>query len=226
VVNNQIGFTTMPLYSRSGPYPTDVAKTLAAPIFHVNGDDPEAVVHVARIATEFRQKFGKDVVIDIVCYRRYGHNEGDEPMFTQPLMYKKIAGHDTTRTLYARRLAAEGVLDDAGARALEAEVTGHLQAAFDDVANYTPQGPDMFGGAWEGLTHAHGTARRGRTAVAVGDLEAVGRALTTMPAGLLIVIIALSSYSTGRSIISARGMVSSVSSNSASTSMPVLTRSR
>jgi 2-oxoglutarate dehydrogenase E1 component len=185
VVNNQIGFTTMPLYSRSGPYPTDVAKTLAAPIFHVNGDDPEAVVHVARIATEFRQKFGKDVVIDIVCYRRYGHNEGDEPMFTQPLMYKKIAGHDTTRTLYARRLAAEGVLDDAGARALEAEVTGHLQAAFDDVANYTPQGPDMFGGAWEGLTHAHGTARRGRTAVAVGDLEAVGRALTTMPAGFV-----------------------------------------
>ena len=90
VVNNQIGFTTLPTYSRSGPYCTEVAKIVQAPILHVNGDDPEAVVHVSRIATEFRQHFKRDIVIDMFCYRRHGHNESDEPMFTQPLMYKKI----------------------------------------------------------------------------------------------------------------------------------------
>ncbi|MEO0633917.1 MAG: thiamine pyrophosphate-dependent enzyme, partial [Pseudomonadota bacterium] len=99
VVNNQIGFTTAPHFSRSSPYPTDNALVVEAPIFHVNGDDPEAVVHAAKVATEFRQKFGKDVVIDIFCYRRFGHNEGDEPMFTNPVMYKRIKGHKTTLTL-------------------------------------------------------------------------------------------------------------------------------
>jgi 2-oxoglutarate dehydrogenase E1 component len=110
VINNQIGFTTMPQYGRSGPYSTDVAKMLAAPIFHVNGDDPEAVVFVAKIATEFRQKFKKDVVIDMYCYRRYGHNEGDEPAFTQPIMYKKIATQDSSRSKYEKKLIAEGVV--------------------------------------------------------------------------------------------------------------------
>ncbi|MDP6405530.1 MAG: thiamine pyrophosphate-dependent enzyme, partial [Alphaproteobacteria bacterium] len=107
IVNNQIGFTTAPQYSRSSPYPSDVAKMVQAPILHVNGDDPESVVHVARIATEFRQEFGEDVVIDMFCYRRHGHNEGDEPAFTQPIMYRKIAQHPSSRQIYARRLAEE-----------------------------------------------------------------------------------------------------------------------
>ena len=119
VVNNQIGFTTLPTYSRSGPYCTEVAKIVQAPILHVNGDDPEAVVHVARIATEYRQHFKRDIVIDMFCYRRHGHNESDEPMFTQPLMYKEIGAHKTVKEVYAARLEAEGVVtaaDVAGAR--------------------------------------------------------------------------------------------------------------
>ena len=111
IVNNQIGFTTSPAYARSSPYPSDVARSVQAPIFHVNGDDPEAVVHVARLAAEFRQRFKKDVVIDLWCYRRHGHNEADEPSFTQPLMYRTIAQHPTTRQIYARRLVEERVLE-------------------------------------------------------------------------------------------------------------------
>src|SRR5919109_309530 len=112
IVNNQIGFTTYPRYSRSSPYPSDVAKMIEAPIFHVNGDDPEAVVFAAKVAIEFRQKFHKPVVIDMFCYRRYGHNEGDEPGFTQPVMYKRIGSHPSTLTLYSRRLISEGVITE------------------------------------------------------------------------------------------------------------------
>ena len=119
IVNNQIGFTTLPTYSRSGPYCTEVAKIVQAPIFHVNGDDPEAVVHVARIATEFRQHFKRDVVIDMFCYRRHGHNEADEPMFTQPLMYKEIGGHRTVKEVYAGQLEAEGVESAADVAAMD-----------------------------------------------------------------------------------------------------------
>ena len=118
IVNNQIGFTTSPAYARSSPYPSDVARGVQAPIFHVNGDDPEAVVHVARLAAEFRQRFKKDVVIDLWCYRRHGHNEGDEPSFTQPLMYRTIAQHPTTRQIYTQRLVEEGVISAAEAQAM------------------------------------------------------------------------------------------------------------
>ena len=108
IINNQIGFTTNPRFSRSSPYPSDVAKMIEAPIFHVNGDDPEAVVYAAKVAIEFRMKFHKPVVVDMFCYRRFGHNEGDEPAFTQPLMYRNIRTHKTTVQIYAERLIAEG----------------------------------------------------------------------------------------------------------------------
>ena len=112
IVNNQIGFTTTPAFARSSPYPSEVAKMVQAPIFHVNGDDPEAVVYGTRIATEFRLKFNRDVVIDLICYRRFGHNEGDEPSFTQPLMYKKIRSHPTTIKVYGEKLIREGSITE------------------------------------------------------------------------------------------------------------------
>ena len=142
IVNNQIGFTTSPNYSRSSPYPTDVAKMVMAPIFHVNGDDPEAVVHAARIATEFRQAFGTDAVIDMFCYRRFGHNEGDEPAFTQPLMYKAIAAHQSTSEIYARKLIAEGVFDEAGARQVIDDRLTYLDDEFEAGTSYRPNKAD------------------------------------------------------------------------------------
>ncbi|MEM8632933.1 MAG: thiamine pyrophosphate-dependent enzyme, partial [Pseudomonadota bacterium] len=131
VVNNQIGFTTAPHFSRSSPYPTDIALMVEAPIFHVNGDDPEAVVHAAKVATEFRQKFHKDVVLDIFCYRRFGHNEGDEPMFTNPIMYKKIKTHKTTLSLYTERLVKDGLIPEGEIEDMKAAFQAHLNEEFD-----------------------------------------------------------------------------------------------
>lgn len=181
VVNNQIGFTTMPQFSRSGPYPTDVAKLLSAPIFHVNGDDPEAVVHVARIASEFRQEFKKDVVLDLFCYRRYGHNEGDEPMFTQPLMYKKIKQHKTTRFLYAQKLIAEHVISQEEAQEMLDEANGYLEAAFEATTHYKQNKLNFLEGAWTGLNVAHGENRRGETALREDTLKALSGLLTKVP---------------------------------------------
>lgn len=186
VVNNQIGFTTMPKFSRSGPYCTDVAKMLAAPIFHVNGDDPEAVVHVARIATEFRQTFKRDVVIDMYCYRRHGHNEGDEPMFTQPLMYKKIKTQKTTRAQYGAQLVAEGVLSEDEAQNLVDEFDQYLEEAFEATKSYKPNKADFLGGAWEGMRIAHGTARRGETGLDEKLVKRLGEKLTEMPEGFAL----------------------------------------
>jgi 2-oxoglutarate dehydrogenase E1 component len=138
VVNNQIGFTTVPRSARSSPYPTDVAKMVQAPIFHVNGDDPEAVVHVARIATEYRQQFGKDVVIDMFCYRRHGHNEGDEPAFTQPLMYRAIRSHPTTRQVYAEKLVRDGIISKEDPDALVSEWDKRLEEAFEAANSFRP----------------------------------------------------------------------------------------
>ncbi len=188
VINNQIGFTTMPKFSRSGPYCTDVAKMLAAPIFHVNGDDPEAVVHVARIATEFRQQFKKDVVIDMFCYRRYGHNEGDEPAFTQPLMYKKIAKQESTSSIYENQLIAEKVITPEEGKAIRDEFTNYLDDAFEATKSYKPNEADFLGGAWEGFktTSEQEGARRGKTAVSKENLQEIGKLLTTVPDGFRI----------------------------------------
>ncbi len=182
VINNQIGFTTRPQFGRSGPYCTDVAKMLAAPIFHVNGDDPEAVVHVARIATEFRQQFNKDVVIDMWCYRRFGHNEGDEPAFTQPLMYKQIKEHKTTRELYAAQLVRENVITDAEGQAMVDEFNKYLEEAFEATKSYKPNKADYLEGKWSGMKVAYGDDRRGDTAITQSRLAELGKVLTTLPA--------------------------------------------
>jgi len=181
VVNNQIGFTTSPRFSRSSTYCTDVAKVVSAPIFHVNSDDPEAVVHCARIAIEYRQKFKKDVVMDMICYRRHGHNEGDEPMFTQPTMYKKISGHPTTRDIYAKKLIAEGLITQEQAAQSIYDVKTDLDAAFEAAAGYKPNKADWFDGAWAGFSVATGDARRGDTSVTLERLKEVGQALTRVP---------------------------------------------
>ena len=186
IVNNQIGFTTSPNYSRSSPYPSDVAKMVQAPIFHVNGDDPEAVVHVARTAIEYRQLFRKDVVIDMFCYRRFGHNEGDEPSFTQPLMYRKIKDHPTTREIYARRLAAEGVLGEDEAEEIRNDFRRRLEQEFEASKSYKPNKADWLEGVWTGFEVASGDVRRGETVVDEEVLNEIGRVLSQRPENLNI----------------------------------------
>src|SRR5271166_520782 len=183
IVNNQIGFTTSPSAARSSPYPSDVAKGVQAPIFHVNGDDPEAVVEVARIATEYRQQFKKDVVIDLFCYRRHGHNESDEPAFTQPLMYRAIEHHPTTREIYSDRLVAAGVVDEAEVAAMASRFVADLEAQFAAAKGYRPNKADWLEGAWAGLHEAAGDDRGGDTGVAVEILRDVGHGLVTVPEG-------------------------------------------
>lgn len=186
VINNQIGFTTMPQYSRSGPYSTDVAKMVMAPIFHVNGDDPEAVVHVARIAIEFRQRFKKDVVIDMYCYRRFGHNEGDEPAFTQPLMYKKIRAHESTRDIYAKQLIAEKVISEDDSKKMTDEFITYLETAFEATKSYKPNKADYLEGSWSGFKVAYGEERRGTTAITDDMAQHVGKVITTVPDGFAL----------------------------------------
>jgi 2-oxoglutarate dehydrogenase E1 component len=183
IVNNQIGFTTSPKYSRSSPYPSDVALMVQAPIFHVNGDDPEAVVHAAKVATEYRQKFSKDVVIDMFCYRRYGHNEGDDPTMTQPIMYARIRDLPSTRELYARRLVETGVVDQAFVDRMVADLEAFLDREFDQAKSYKPEGADWLDGKWAGLGLPKDDERRGHTGVPVAKLRDLGRRLTEMPAG-------------------------------------------
>src|SRR5438309_2280381 len=164
IVNNQIGFTTYPRYSRSSPYPSDVAKMIAAPIFHVNGDDPEAVVFAAKVAIEYRQKFHKPVVLDMFCYRRFGHNEGDEPMFTQPLMYKKIRSHPSALEIYAKKLIAEEVVTEGEVEKMKVDWRARLDAEYEAT-----------GGDVE-------DARRGNTGVAIETLRDIGQKITAVPA--------------------------------------------
>jgi 2-oxoglutarate dehydrogenase E1 component len=164
-------------YSRSSPYPTDVGKMVQAPIFHVNGDDPEAVVHVARIATEFRQRFKKDVIIDMMCYRRHGHNESDEPSFTQPQMYRAIAQHPTTRQIYATKLVKDGALSADEAEAVARDFQAHLESQFEAAKGYKPNKADWLEGHWTGMKVASGEEVAAHdTAVPLEKLREVGAA--------------------------------------------------
>ena len=183
IINNQIGFTTNPRFSRSSPYPSDVAKMIEAPIFHVNGDDPEAVVYAAKVAIEFRMKFHKPVVIDMFCYRRFGHNEGDEPAFTQPIMYSTIRAHKTTVQLYADKLIAEGHLSQAEFDKLKSEWRANLENEWEVGQAYRPNKADWLDGAWSGLRTADSQdeMRRGKTAAPLKTLKEIGRKLTDVP---------------------------------------------
>ena len=186
VVNNQIGFTTAPHFSRSSPYPTDIALMVEAPIFHVNGDDPEAVVHAAKVATEFRQKFHKDVVIDIFCYRRFGHNEGDEPMFTNPIMYKKIKTHKTTLSLYTERLVKDGLIPEGEIEDMKAAFQAHLNTEFDAGKDYKPNKADWLDGRWSHLDKNKDEYVRGETAISPDTMAEIGNALTHAPQDIAV----------------------------------------
>ena len=183
VVNNQIGFTTTPAEYRSGHYCSDVAFMVEAPVFHVNGDDPEAVVFAARVATEYRQKFGKDVVLDIICYRRYGHNEGDDPSFTQPLMYQAINNRPSTRKIYADRLIAQGDLSEADVQKRMDDFYAKLDADFDEAKTYETKPPDWLQGVWEGLSlpSEKDPKRSAKTGVEIDRLSSIGKSITKVP---------------------------------------------
>jgi 2-oxoglutarate dehydrogenase E1 component len=184
IVNNQIGFTTAPKYSRSSPYPSDGALMVEAPIFHVNGDDPEATVFVVKVATEFRQKFGRDVVIDMFCYRRFGHNEGDDPTMTSPLMYARIKDHPTTREIYTRQLVSEGVVTEDEVNAWISEFEAFLDREFEAGKTFKPDKADWLDGKWSGLALPEGEERRGNTSVPIARLKSLGAAITAIPDGI------------------------------------------
>jgi len=184
IINNQIGFTTSPQFARNSPYPSDVAKGVQAPIFHVNGDDPEAVTFACKLAIEFRQKFDKDVVIDMWCYRRFGHNEGDEPSFTQPLMYAKIRQHPPVSALYAERLAREGVIDAGFVEETTNNFVDHLESEFEAAKSYKPNEADWFSGRWSGFNKPvdpESARRNVPTGIDRKLFDSLGRTLTTVP---------------------------------------------
>ncbi|MEY4240231.1 MAG: hypothetical protein RL339_2832 [Pseudomonadota bacterium] len=189
IINNQIGFTTSPQFSRGSPYPSDVAKGVQAPILHVNGDDPEAVTFACKLAIDYRQTFGRDIVVDMWCYRRFGHNEGDEPGFTQPLMYQKIRAHPGVSTLYAGRLVSQGVIDKDWAAEAEMRFVAALEQEFDASKGYKANEADWFAGRWTGLNKPADpeTARRNvPTGIEQKLFDSLGRTLTTVPEGLTI----------------------------------------
>ena len=184
IVNNQIGFTTSPAYSRTSPYPTDIALMVEAPIFHVNGDDPEAVVHAAKVATEYRQQFHKDVVIDIFCYRRFGHNEGDEPMFTNPAMYARIRKQKTTLQLYTERLVQDGLIPEGEIEDMKAAFQARLNDEMEAGKAYKPNKADWLDGRWKNLAPKDlDNYQRGETWIKPDALADIGAALTRVPDG-------------------------------------------
>ena len=180
IVNNQIGFTTNPRFARSSPYPSDLAKMVEAPILHVNGDDPEAVVHCARIALEFRQKFNRDVVIDMICYRRFGHNESDEPSFTQPIMYKKIKKHPTTLNVYANKLIENGVVTKSEFDNMKQDFKNLLEEQFKTAKSYKPK-LEWYEGVWSRYKPEKGKDKRGLTGVSIDKIKKIGEKITAIP---------------------------------------------
>ncbi|HET6537492.1 MAG TPA: 2-oxoglutarate dehydrogenase E1 component [Sphingopyxis sp.] len=189
IVNNQIGFTTSPQFARSSPYPSDVAKGVQAPILHVNGDDPEAVTFACKLAIDFRQRFKRDVVIDMWCYRRFGHNEGDEPGFTQPLMYDRIRKHLPVSDLYAAKLEKENVIEPGWVDAHRAEFIALLEEEFEAAKTYKANKADWFAGRWSGL-HTPADPENARRNIATGVTEklfdSIGRTMTTVPEGVTV----------------------------------------
>jgi 2-oxoglutarate dehydrogenase E1 component len=189
IINNQIGFTTSPQFARNSPYPSDVAKAVQSPILHVNGDDPEAVTFCCKLAIEYRQKFDKDVVIDMWCYRRFGHNEGDEPSFTQPLMYAAIRKHPRVSEIYAQRLIGEGVIEATDPDQIRGEFVATLDEHFEAGKSYQPNEADWFAGRWSGYNKPVDpeTARRNvPTGIEAKLFDSLGRTLTTVPEDLEI----------------------------------------
>ena len=180
IVNNQIGFTTNPRFARSSPYPSDLAKMVDAPILHVNGDDPEAVVHCARVAMDFRQKFNRDVVIDMICYRRFGHNEGDEPSFTQPIMYTKIKKHPTSLNIYADKLIKAGVIDKEEFNSMKMKFKNLLEEQFKTAKEYKPK-LEWYEGVWSRYKPERGKDRRGATGVSLDKIKKIGEKITSIP---------------------------------------------
>ena len=197
IVNNQIGFTTSPRHARSSPYPSDLAKMVETPILHVNGDDPEAVLYAATIATEFRQAFQKPVIIDMFCYRRFGHNETDEPMFTQPLMYKRIKTHPSVASLYRETLEAEGLLAAGEAEGFAKKTRARYDEELKDSAARQPKKAQWLDGRWSGFTRSKGHVRRGQTGVKGRILRQIGMALTEIPESF-------SAHPTARRLMAAR----------------------
>ena len=189
IVNNQVGFTTSPQFSRGSPYPSDVAKGVQAPILHVNGDDPEAVTFACKLAVEYRQTFHRDIVIDMWCYRRFGHNEGDEPSFTQPLMYAKIRQHPPVSDVYSARLKAEGVVDDDFVTKATGDFVNHLEDEFEAAKSYKANKADWFAGRWSGLhkpADAETTRQSVESAISAKLFDSLGKTLTTVPDGVNI----------------------------------------
>ncbi len=180
IVNNQIGFTTSPRFARSSPYPSDIAKMVEAPIIHVNGDDPEAVVYAARIATDFRLKFNRDVVIDLICYRRFGHNEGDEPSFTQPLMYKKIRSHPSPVKVYGDRLINNNSITNDFLNLSIKKFKDLLDDQFKNAKDYKPK-IEWFEGTWSRYKPERGKDKRGVTGADTKKLVEISNKINSIP---------------------------------------------
>ena len=186
IVNNQIGFTTSPSFARSSPYPSDVAKFINAPILHVNGDDCEAVIYAARVATEFRQKFNKDVVIDVFCYRRFGHNEGDDPTFTQPLMYKKIKIHKSVADTYASKVINEKLFDEIRVSSMKSDFVQFLDSEFEAAKSFKPNKADWLDGFWANMKSSRGSKRKILTSISKENFIDIGDKISSYPENLNI----------------------------------------